>query len=100
MTCVPSEDSDQPGHLPSLLRVFAVRSISYGPKLSSCGIYTDQTGRMPRLISAQSDLSLRWAHMPFCWFCHEPAHMVKKKLTHKKMAVLKNPINSDTPKML
>ena len=27
MTCVPSEDSDQPGHLPSLIRVFAVRSM-------------------------------------------------------------------------
>ena len=24
MTCAPSEDSDQPGHLPSLVRVFAV----------------------------------------------------------------------------
>ena len=23
----PSEDSDQPGHLPSLIRVFAVRSM-------------------------------------------------------------------------
>ena len=19
---------------------------------------------------AKADLSLRWAHMPFCWFCH------------------------------
>ena len=28
---------------------------------------SDQTGRMPRL------LSLRWAHMPLCWFCHEAA---------------------------
>ena len=27
MTCVPSEDSDQPGHPPSLIRVFAVRMI-------------------------------------------------------------------------
>ena len=26
---------------------------------------------------AQADLSLRWAHMPFCWFCHEAAHMSK-----------------------
>ena len=26
-TCVPSEDSDQPGHLPSLIRVFAVHSM-------------------------------------------------------------------------
>ena len=27
MACAPSEDSDQPGHLPSLIRVFAVRSM-------------------------------------------------------------------------
>ena len=27
MTFVPSEDSDQPGHPPSLIRVFAVRSV-------------------------------------------------------------------------
>ena len=26
--CEPSEDSDQPGHLPSLIRVFAVRSVA------------------------------------------------------------------------
>ena len=25
MACAPSEDSDQPGHPPSLIRVFAVR---------------------------------------------------------------------------
>ena len=24
MACAPSEDSDQPGHLPSLIRVFAM----------------------------------------------------------------------------
>ena len=24
---------------------------------------------------AQSDLSLRWAYMPFRWFCHEAAQM-------------------------
>ena len=23
----------------------------------------------------QAYLSLRWAHMPFCWFCHEAAQM-------------------------
>ena len=44
IACAPSEDSDQPGHPPSL-------------------------------ITAQADLSLRWAHMPFCWFCHEAAHI-------------------------
>ena len=26
--------------------------------------------------SAQADLSLRWAHMPFCWFCHEAAQIL------------------------
>ena len=38
----------------------------------------------PRLLHAEAkplirlcgcpDLSLRWAHMPLCWFCHEAAH--------------------------
>ena len=38
MTCAPSEDSDQPGHPPSLIRVFAVRFMdSWGPNASSCG---------------------------------------------------------------
>ena len=27
MACAPSEDSDQPGHPPNLIRVFAVRSL-------------------------------------------------------------------------
>ena len=27
ITCAPSEDSDQPGHPPSLIKVFAVRSM-------------------------------------------------------------------------
>ena len=31
-------------------------------------------------------LSLRWAHMPFCWFCHAVAHM---------MAILFNPSNKN-----
>ena len=31
-----------------------------------------------RLADAQADLSLRWAHMPFCWFCHEAAQMLNR----------------------
>ena len=27
-------------------------------------------------VNAQADLSLCWAHMPFCWFCHEVAHIL------------------------
>ena len=38
MTFVPSEDSDQPGHQPSLIRVFNVRSVgSLGPNFASGG---------------------------------------------------------------
>ena len=50
--CAPSEDSDQPGHPPSLIRVFAFRmkkpwALSYP---LSAQRRSDQTGRMPRLI--------------------------------------------------
>ena len=27
-------------------------------------------------VDAQTDLSLRWVHMPFCWFCHEAAQIL------------------------
>ena len=38
MICVPSEDSDQPGHPSSLIRVFTVCSMGSGwPNVSSCG---------------------------------------------------------------
>ena len=50
--CAPSEDSDQPGHPPSLIRVFAVCSM--GAKdpsfLQADSEDSDQTGRMPRVI--------------------------------------------------
>ena len=52
--CAPSKDSDQPGSPPSLIRVFAVRSIQWVAKdprfLHADSEDSDQTGRMPRLI--------------------------------------------------
>ena len=81
---VPSEDSDQPGHLPSLIRVFAVR-------LKKTRILSYPLSAQQRLWSdwadAQADLSLHWVHMPFCWFCHDAAHLLYPK-------------NSDTPKIV
>ena len=73
MVCVPSEDSYQPGQLPSLIRVFAVRMkkarvLSY-PVSAQWRLWSDWA-------DAQADLSLRWAHIPFCWFCHEAAQVV------------------------
>ena len=70
--CAPSEDSDQPGHPPSLIRVFAVPSKgSKRPRLSSCG----QQRLWSNWAGAQADLSFRWAYMPFCWFCHKVAQL-------------------------
>ena len=65
MACAPSEDSDQPGHLPSLIRVFAVRmkkgwALSY-PLSSQRILWSDWA-------NAQADLSLRWAHCHFVGF--------------------------------
>ena len=66
MTCAPSKDSDQPGHPPSLIRVFAVGSVgSQVPKVSSCG----QGRLLSDWVDAQADLSLCLAHRSFCWFC-------------------------------
>ena len=53
MICVPSKDSDQPEHLPSLIRVFAVRSVgSQWPNASSCG----SPGLSESLLGAQVTL--------------------------------------------
>ena len=52
MTCAPIEDSDQPGHPPSLIRVFAVR-MKKPWSLSTHWAHSensDQTRRMSRLI--------------------------------------------------
>ena len=56
MAFAPSEDSDQPGRPISLIKVFAVRM---------------------KKVDAQADLSLRWAQMPFCWFCREATHVLR-----------------------
>ena len=52
MNCAPSEDSDQPGPPPSLIRVFAcAQSVAKEPSfLHADSEDSDQTGRMTRLI--------------------------------------------------
>ena len=58
--CVPSEDSDQPGHPPCLIRVFAVRLMcSLGPQLSSSG----QRRLWSDWVDAQADLSSLGTHV-------------------------------------
>ena len=72
MTCAANEDSDQPGHPPSLIRVFAVRMkkswvLSYP--------FSEQRRLRSDWADAQTDLSLRWTHMSFYWFCYAAAHL-------------------------
>ena len=52
MASVPSEDSDQPGHPPSLIRDFAcTQRVAKDPSfLHADSEDSDQTGQMPRLI--------------------------------------------------
>ena len=73
--CAPSEDSDQPGHPPSLIRVFAVRmkkawALSY-PLSAQRRLWSDWADTQPDWsdwVDAQPDLSLRWAHIHFVGF--------------------------------
>ena len=65
MAFAPSEDSDQPEHPPSLIRVFAIHMkkawvLSY-PLSAQQRLWSDWT-------DAQADLSLRWAHSHFVGF--------------------------------
>ena len=63
--CAHSKDSDQPGHPPSLIRVFAVRMkkpwvLSY-PLSTQRRLWSDWA-------DAQAYLSLRWVHTHFVGF--------------------------------
>ena len=79
--CLPSEDSDHPGHPPSLITdqsSLCAQWVAKDPSFLQADsedadqtgrMHSDQTGQMPRLIC------LRWVHMPCCWFCRTVAHI-------------------------
>ena len=56
----PSEDSDQPAHSRSLIRILTGRILdNQGYKVSSCG----QRRLWSDCLDAQADLSLHWTHL-------------------------------------
>ena len=61
----PSKDSDQPGHPPSLIRIFTIR-------MKKAWVLSYPLSVQRRLWSdwadAQADLSLRWVHTHFVGF--------------------------------
>ena len=71
--CAPSEDSDQPGHQPSLIRVFAVRMkkawVLIYPLSAQRRLWSDW-------VDAQADRSLRSAQIHFVGFYHVAAQLV------------------------
>ena len=74
MACALRSDwAYQPGHSPSLIRVFAVR-------LKKSRILSYPLSAQQRLWSdwadAKADLSHRWAHMPFRWYFDDAAQIL------------------------
>ena len=68
----PSEDSDQPGHPPSLIRVSAVHM----KKAWFLRYLLSAQGRLwSDWADAKADLSLHWAHGRYCWICPAAAHI-------------------------
>ena len=70
MTYASSKDSDQPGHLPHLIIAVSVRK----PWILSYPLSAKWRLRSA-CADALADLSLCWADMSFCWFCHAAAHI-------------------------
>ena len=65
MTCAPSEDSDQPWHQPQSDQC----SLSAWKKLGSLATHWAHSKDWSDWADPKADLSLRWAHGSFCWFC-------------------------------
>ena len=75
-----SKDSDQPGHLPSLIRVFAVRMKKAWVLSYPLSAHSDQTGWMPKLIWVFAGRTLillvlscrgSYMHLRLAWQCNK-----------------------------
>ena len=73
--CASTEDSDQPGHPLSLIRVFAVR-------MKKPWVLSYPLSPLRRLWSDWADESSLGAHS-FCPFCHVVAHFIFSCATHQ-----------------
>ena len=70
--CAPSEDSDQPGHPPSLISVFAVRMKK--ARVLSYPLSAQQ--RLIRLGGCPGWSESSLGAQSLCWFCHVTAHVL------------------------
>ena len=83
MACAPSKDSDHPGHPPSLIRFFAVRSVgSWGPKLFHADSEdSDQTGRVPMLIWVFGGRTCHFVDFVMRWLVYDKRCIILKGKT-------------------
>ena len=79
-TCATSEDSDQPAHPRSLIRVFVDPMCLLQPPGNS---KINKRGLLPYWVDAQVDLSLCWLHMSYCRFYHALAHIIRSLTLNK-----------------
>ena len=87
MTCAPNEDLDQPGHTPSLIRVFSIFMKKRCYPLSA-----QQRLRSDWADAQNDDLILRRAHMSFCWFCHAAAQIMSSRCRGSNLVVFTNSV--------
>ena len=78
--CAPYEDSDQPGHPPCLIRVFAVCMKKAWVLGYPLNVHSEDWSDW---ADAQADLSLRWAHSHFVCFV-----MSRLIWVHNRLALL------------
>ena len=60
--------------------VWSESSLSAWRTLGSWATHSVHSEDWSDWADAQADLSHRWAHMPFCWFCHALAHLTNIKI--------------------
>ena len=77
--CAPSEDSDQPAHSRSLIRIFIRRILGSKHAKFLHAVNEDWSD----CADAQSDQSLRWAHKSEGTYSHGSAH-IKRPDTFRK----------------
>ena len=71
MTCATSEDSDQPAHSRSLIRVFADRMCHLQPPVYP---KTDKREPLSCWVNVQADPNFCWSHRSKCRFCRQLGH--------------------------
>ena len=103
MACAPSEDSDQPGHPPSLIRVFTAAWRKLGPLAThwAHSEYSDQTGRRSESsLGAHVILLVFWRYCKgFACFGNDSLYFVCWTwVAHKSLSlmshVMRKPVNA------